>query len=181
MDEGLRLGLVALLPRLRRFGLALTGSPTDADELVQGACERALRRAGQLRDATRLDAWVYGIMRHLWMDEMRSRRVRRHDDLETALEVMGEDGEASASGRITLSKVRQCLDQLPGEQRAVMMLVCVDGLGYREAASILDIPIGTVMSRLSRGRRELHLRLTGTGAAGTVVAMPTLRTRPLAS
>jgi RNA polymerase sigma-70 factor (ECF subfamily) len=172
--EDLRSGLAALLPRLRRFGIALTGSAADADELVQDACERALVRFAQLRDVARLDSWVYGIMRHLWVDEMRWRRVRRHDDLETALKVVGEDGEASASGRITLLKVRQCLDQLPADQRAVMTLVCVDGLTYREAAAILDIPIGTVMSRLSRGRAELHARLAVT--AEKVVAISSMQT-----
>ena len=178
MAEDLRSGLAALVPRLHRFGFALTGSKVDADELVQSACERALGRAGQLRDGARLDAWVYSIMKHLWADEMRSRRQRRHHQLEAALELPGEDGEAAADGRITLLKVRQCLNQLPAEQRTVMVLVCVDGLRYREAATVLDIPIGTVMSRLSRGRRELHARLTGNpGDPETVVAMPMLRTR----
>ena len=178
MAEDLGSRLAALLPRLRRFALALTGSAGDADDLVQGACERALRGAAHLRDATRLDAWIYGIMRHLWIDEMRSRRVRRHDALEAAQEVVGDDGEASANGRITLLRVRRCLEQLPAEQRAVMILVCVDGLAYAEAATVLDIPIGTVMSRLSRGRRELHARLGGDhGRPETLVSLPLLRNR----
>ena len=79
MAEDLRPMLSALLPRLRRFGLALTGSAVEADELVQDACARALQREAQLRDHNRLDAWLYGIMRHLWIDEMRARTRRRHD------------------------------------------------------------------------------------------------------
>ena len=82
MQTDLRTSLAALLPRLRRFGLMLTGSGTDADDLVQATCERVLRRGEQLRDHARLDAWIYGIMRNLWTDEIRSRRVRRHDDME---------------------------------------------------------------------------------------------------
>ena len=79
MGNDLRQALTDLLPRLRRFGLALTGSATDADDLVQNTCERVLRRADQLREHARLDAWLYGIMRNLWIDELRHRKVRRHD------------------------------------------------------------------------------------------------------
>lgn len=71
-NDDLRTSLVALLPRLRRFGLTFTGSATDADDLVQAACERVLSRGGQLRDQARADAWAYGIMRHLWVDKIRS-------------------------------------------------------------------------------------------------------------
>jgi len=151
--------LVALMPRLRRFGLALTGTAADADDLVQNACERALRRGDQLRDQARVDAWVYGIMRHLWIDEVRTRRVRRHDDLETAGNVAGADGEQVAEQRMTLDSVRRVLGSMPAEQRSVLLLVCVDGLSYKEAAEVLGTPIGTVMSRLSRGRQELSARM----------------------
>ena len=147
------------MPRLRRFGLALTGTAADADDLVQSACERALRRGDQLRDQARVDAWIYGIMRHLWIDEVRTRRVRRHDGLETAGDVAGADGEQLADQRMTLDAVRHVLGGMPAEQRSVLMLVCVDGLSYKEAAEVLGAPIGTVMSRLSRGRQELFARL----------------------
>ena len=174
MADDLRSALAALLPRLRRFGLSLTGSAVEADELVQGTCERVLSRIGQLRDPTRLDAWVYGIMRNMWIDEVRSRRLRRHDELSAASDVMGEDGEATAEGRITLEMVRRTLGQLSEEQRSVLVLVCVDGLTYKEAAAVLGIPLGTVMSRLSRARQELHARLTGGGtrAADSVAPFP---------
>ena len=147
------------MPRLRRFGLALTGTAADADDLVQSACERVLRRGDQLRDQARVDAWVYGIMRHLWIDEVRTRKVRRHDDLETAGDVAGADGEQLAEQRMTLDAVRRVLGGMPAEQRSVLLLVCVDGLSYKEAAEVLGTPIGTVMSRLSRGRQELFARL----------------------
>ncbi len=159
MGSDVRAVLVALMPRLRRFGLALTGTAADADDLVQNACERALRRGDQLRDQARVDAWVYGIMRHLWIDEVRTRRVRRHDDLETAGNVAGADGEQVAEQRMTLDSVRRVLGSMPAEQRSVLLLVCVDGLSYKEAAEVLGTPIGTVMSRLSRGRQELSARM----------------------
>ena len=159
MADDLGSALAALLPRLRRFGLALTGSAIDADELVQGTCERVLRRIGQLRDHSRLDAWVYGIMRNMWIDEVRSRQLRRHDELAAAADVVGQDGETVAEVHLTLDSVRRMLNQLPEERRTVLTLVCIDRLSYREAAVVLDIPVGTVMSRLSRARQELHARL----------------------
>ena len=159
MEIDLRANLAALLPRLRRFGLALTGSATDADDLVQNACERVLLRGEQLREQSRLDAWIYGIMRNLWIDETRSRKVRRHDDMDAAANVVGDDGEQVAHGTLTLKAVRQTMASLPAEQRTVLMLVCVDGLRYAEVAEVLGIPIGTVMSRLARARQDLRDRL----------------------
>ncbi len=172
VDEDLRTSLAALAPKLRRFALALTGSNADADDLVQSACERAMRRSDQLREATRLDGWMYGIMRHLWLDEARARRVRRHDDLDHASTTIGTDGEAVAFGRISLGEVRRALALLSADYRCVLTLVCVDGLSYRDAAAVLDIPIGTVMSRLSRARRELQDRLHATKVSGTVTPLP---------
>ncbi len=159
MANDFQLLVTGLLPRLRRFGLALTGSAADADDLVQNACERALRREGQLRDHARADAWIYHIMRNLWVDEVRARRVRAHDTLDAADDVIGLDGAAAAEGHITLAAVRRCLDGMSADHRAVLMLVCVDGLSYREASEILEVPIGTVMSRLSRARLDLHALL----------------------
>lgn len=164
--------VAGLLPRLRRFGLALTGSLADADDLVQAACERALGRAGQLRDHARLDAWIYGIMRNLWTDEVRARRVRSHDSLDDMAEIVGSDGAAAADGQVMLATVRRCLARMSAEHRGVLILVCVDGLSYREAASVLGVPIGTVMSRLSRARHELHALLAARGGANVLTITP---------
>ncbi len=172
MSNDLRQALTSVLPRLRRFGLALTGSASDADGLVQNTCERALRHSDQLRELTRLDAWLYGIMRNLWFDEMRHRKVRRHDDIDAASDVIGEDGQATADGRITLDAVRRAMSQLPADQRTVLMLVCVDGLSYKEAAEVLGIPVGTIMSRLSRARQDLHERLSGPPVPDSVTPFP---------
>jgi RNA polymerase sigma-70 factor (ECF subfamily) len=172
VPDDLRQALTAVLPRLRRFGLALTGSASDADDLVQNTCERALKHADQLRELARVDAWLYGIMRNLWIDEIRHRRVRRHDDIDAASNVIGEDGQATADGRITLDAVRRAMSQLQTDQRTVLMLVCVDGLSYKEAADVLGIPVGTIMSRLSRARQDLHERLTGSAKTETVTRFP---------
>jgi RNA polymerase sigma-70 factor (ECF subfamily) len=162
MADDMRAALVRLLPRLRRFGLALTGSATDADELVQDTCERAIRRGQQLRDGSRLDAWLYGIMRNRWIDEKRWRRIRQHDELDAAAEDVATDGERAVEARMTLAAVRQGLAGLPADYRAVLVLVCVDGLSYQEAADVLGVAIGTVMSRLARGRRALYAAVSGT-------------------
>ena len=164
--------LTGLLPRMRRFGLALTGSAADTDDLVQNACERVLRHRDQLNEVTRLDAWLYGVMRNLWIDETRHRKVRRHDQIEAAADIVGEDGQATVDGRIALAAVRRAMNDMPPEQRTILMLVCVDGLSYKDAAEVLGVPIGTVMSRLSRARLDLHERLSHRPASATVTPFP---------
>ena len=171
-QQELRAALARLLPRLRRFAIALTGSRSDGDDLLQAACERALQRLGQLQVAGRLDSWMYSIMRSIWIDEIRARRVRQHEPIEAAATVVGDRGETAAEGRSTLTAVRRALAELPSEQRAVLTLVCVDGLSYSEAADVLGVPMGTVMSRLARGRQALHERLSErTTAGGTVLRL----------
>jgi RNA polymerase sigma-70 factor, ECF subfamily len=173
----LRQALTAVLPRLYRFGLALTGSRPDADDLVQSTCERVLRHADKFDEVTRLDAWLYEIMRNLWIDEIRHRSVRRHDDIEAASDVIGEDGQATVDGRFNLAAVRQAMGQLPANQRTVLILVCVDGLSYKEAAQVLGIPLGTLMSRLSRARQDLHGRISG-HSADAIIPLSARETGP---
>jgi RNA polymerase sigma-70 factor (ECF subfamily) len=154
LSEQVRLELVSLLPRLRRFGYALTGSTDDGDDLVQSACERALTRLDQFETGTRLDSWMYRIMQNMWVDLRRSPQSRREINAEPAdLEplVVG-DARREVEERLFLAAVRRAVAALPPEQRSVLVVVCVEGLSYREAAQVLDIPIGTVMSRLSRAR-----------------------------
>jgi RNA polymerase sigma-70 factor, ECF subfamily len=152
-DE-LRIAIAALIPRLRRFGIALTGSAPDADDLVRSVCERALREPDRPRHHARLEIWALGIMRTLWDDENRARKPCRHEAPAAA------DGpEATTEDHMTLAAVRRSLAALPAEHRTVLILVCVDGLSYREVAAILDVPIGTVVSRLARGRQALHEQL----------------------
>ena len=164
MTRDLRSELVDLMPRLRRFGLTLTGSPVDADDLVQSACERALSRGSQLYNETKIGAWMYMIMRNLWIDEIRARRTHLHDKIETAHDVVGDDGEALAERSNAWAAVRRALAELPAQQRVTLTLICVDGMSYKEAAEILDIPVGTLASRVARGRQALHERLAGAPA-----------------
>jgi RNA polymerase sigma-70 factor (ECF subfamily) len=154
--------IVALLPRLRRFGYGLTGSLDEGDDLVQAACERALEHLGQWQAGTRLDSWMFRIMQTIWIDRMRARK--RHgevQDPDLLAAVEGDDGRRIAESRITLKAVRAAIGRLPDEQRAVLMLVAIDGMSYKEAAATLGIPIGTVMSRLARARRHLDADLGG--------------------
>ena len=115
---------------------------------------------------------MYSIMRSVWIDELRSRRVRRHEPIEAAETVVGDQGERTTEGRLTLASVRRALAELPEDQRTVLILVCVDGLSYKEAAGVLGIAIGTVMSRLARGRQALHDKLGERPAGnGTVLRL----------
>jgi len=150
--------LVALLPRARRFALALTGSHADAEDLVQSAILRALRRQETWRPGTRLDSWLFKIIQNLWRDDLRAMR-RKAPHIELAPALPGEDGRAVASSRLDLADVATALNALPAEQRAVIALVVLDGMSYQEAADALHIPLGTIMSRLARARAALAARL----------------------
>jgi RNA polymerase sigma-70 factor (ECF subfamily) len=151
--------LIALLPRLRRFAHSLSRSPADADDLTQATIERALRSRDQWLPGTRLDSWAYRIMRNLWIDTARSRvRKEKFEASPEEAERHGEDGAIEASAE--LARVMSAMQQLPDEQREVVSLILIEGFGYREAAELLDLPIGTVSSRLVRGRTTL-LALVG--------------------
>jgi len=147
--------LPALLPRLRRYALALCQSPALADDLVQGACERALAQPHMWTPGTRLDAWLFRIMRNIWIDGLRRARL----EVEVQASQLGPDGacdgEREALGRIECSEVAAKIQHLPWEQREVLLLACVDDMSYREVADVLGVPIGTVMSRLARARKRL--------------------------
>jgi RNA polymerase sigma-70 factor (ECF subfamily) len=148
--------LIPFLPRLRRFALTLCRSPHHADDLVQSACERALSSAAQFQQGTRFDAWMFRILRNLWIDDLRRQRTRGpEDDITEREDLIGSSGESQAEARLFLKDVAGAIDELADEQREVLLLVCVEELSYREAAEILDVPIGTIMSRLARARRAL--------------------------
>lgn len=162
MTDELRTRMVELLPRLRRFAVALTGDLDQADDLVQETCMRALSRVEQWQPGTRLDSWMYRIAQNLWFDRTRARKVRGEQvNVEAAEALTGADGREVVESRLTLQAVSAALGHLPDEQRVLIALVCIDGLSYKEAADITQTPIGTVMSRLARARRELHARLEG--------------------
>lgn len=156
--------LVAFLPNMRRFAISLCRSRVQADDLVQAACERALAAADSFDPATRFDAWVFRILRNLWIDDLRRQKVAGPMvDVEAAAGVSVASGEAASEARFALEKVVRALQALPPEQREVLVLVCIEDFSYREAADVLSVPIGTVMSRLARGRKALA-ELTGINA-----------------
>jgi RNA polymerase sigma-70 factor (ECF subfamily) len=173
MPDDVRKEMVALLPRLRRFAYSLSGSLDEADDLVQAACERALARLGQFEPGSRLDSWMFRIVQTTWIDRLRSARRRKTTDDPEA--VMNQSFDAriheQTEARAALGIVREEIGRLPEEQRSVLALVAIDGMTYQEAADVLSIPIGTVMSRLARARRKLGEALErprpATGAAGT--------------
>jgi RNA polymerase sigma-70 factor, ECF subfamily len=155
-DSAFQRDLVALVPRLRRFAYALTGSTDTGDDLVQGACERALRNAGRFEPGTRMDSWMFRIIQNLWLDDRRRRKVRG-TEIDPDLAAIADGGLAArqAEDRLTLARVRAGVDTLPPDQRAVLVMVAIEGLSYRETAETLDVPLGTVMSRLARARAKL--------------------------
>jgi RNA polymerase sigma-70 factor (ECF subfamily) len=149
--------LVTLLPRLRRFARTLTRNPHDADDLVQVALERALARAHQLRPDAALAGWVFGILRHAWIDELRARarRERVFAPEESGLHV-GDAGQGAQAERLA---VQDAMGRLPQEQRLAVALVLIEGLSYKEAAHVMEVPIGTLTSRLARAREALQAML----------------------
>ena len=149
--------LVAMLPRLRRFARSLSRNQHDADDLVQVAIERALRGREQFREGANLGSWMFGIMKNAWIDARRARGRRG--------EVMLPDdsGEhpavAPSDTSTTLWDVSDAMNKLPEDQRLAVALVLVEGMTYQEAATVLEVPIGTLTSRLARGRSALAAEL----------------------
>lgn len=146
-----------LLPRLRRFARALTHHPQDADDLVQLAVERALARRDHWRPESSLANWLMTIIRNAWIDEQRLRS--RRDAVVVPVDDAADVSDSGTDGEIELWWIQDALGRLPEEQRLAVALVLVEGLAYREAALVLEIPIGTLMSRLARGRVALQQML----------------------
>jgi RNA polymerase sigma-70 factor, ECF subfamily len=154
-DQELSMALPALLPRLWSFALRLAVDPDDAADLVQRACVRALERRHQLRPGSSTLSWLFSIVHSVWLNEVRARQIRRHASIRWT-EDLGSIGAASSTPNPEVDVFHQqivaAVERLPNAQRAVMLLVAVEGLSYREAADVLEVPIGTVMSRLARAR-----------------------------
>ena len=154
--------IVALLPRLRRFASGLTGSVQDGDDVVQAACLRALERYHQWEPGTRLDSWMFRIIRNLWLDRGKSawnRLVR--SDPDALVEIADHTAGREIEARDELSHARSAIAALPEAQREVLLLVTVEGLTYEAAADVLGVPLGTVMSRLARARVAVARRVRG--------------------
>jgi len=154
-DTDIRAELSQHLPRLWRYGLVLARQRHVADDLVQATCVRALERAGQFLPGTRLDRWLMSIMHSIWLNEIRSQRVRQGQGFVDADEALSFDGEEQAQNQVLASQVIKLVNALPEAQRETVFLAYVEGLSYREIAEILEVPMGTVMSRLAAGRVKL--------------------------
>lgn len=151
----MRTGLGDVYPRLWRFALSLTGSRAGADDLAQKTCTRALERGEQFDPETYLDRWMLTMARRIWLNELRADAVRRGNGL-IQVEEMDIAGEnLSAEANIYAGEVFNAIRHLPEAQRETVMLVYVEGFAYREAAEMLDVPIGTVMSRLAAARKTI--------------------------
>lgn len=127
---------------------------------MQSTVERALTRLDKWNDGTRLDSWLFRMMQNLWIDQVRARRIRGSApaDFDPAT-IPGVDGRDTVESKLILQDTLQAVMALPDDQRAVMVLVVVEGFSYRDAAEVLEIPIGTVMSRLARARASLEQAL----------------------
>lgn len=162
-----RCDIVALLPRLRRLAWAISRSDQDVDDLLQLTVERALARSDSWLPGTRLDLWVFRIMKNLWIDEIRTRNRwgRLVERLPDADEI-GDDGSAADAllDASELTRIREMVETLPDEQRVAVKLVLLGEHSYAEAAAILEIPEGTLTSRLARGRAALLRHYQGRGA-----------------
>jgi RNA polymerase sigma-70 factor, ECF subfamily len=154
--DGLRAELIALLPRLRRLARALARHAQDADDLVQTAIERALAHSSQLRAGAPVGAWLFGILRNAWIDEQRART--RRGRLLAPDQAVEEVADAQSAPAEALA-VQDAVARLPEEQRLAVALVLVEGLSYKEAAHIMEVPIGTLTSRLARAREALQAML----------------------
>jgi RNA polymerase sigma-70 factor, ECF subfamily len=161
-NADIRNQIVALLPRLRRFCMAIAGGRDAGDDLVQATVERALLRSDQWQQGTRLDSWMFRIAQNIRIDLARATKVRGVQiDVDELVSLKGDDGLLIVEARSDLAAAQAGMAALPEDQRALMALVVLDGQSYKDAAEILDIPIGTVMSRLARARRSIDTHVHG--------------------
>ena len=150
-----RSGLEQCLARLWRYAVVLSSSRDAADDLVQAACLRAIERADQFASGTRIDRWLFAILRSIWLNEIRARRIREGGGLVDAEEALTVDGAHDIEMNILTTEVLRVIGRLPEAQRETALLVYAEGYTYAEAATALGIPIGTIMSRLATVRAAL--------------------------
>ncbi len=173
--ERLRSQLIEYLPRMRRFAHGLVRDPDQADDLVQEACERALERLHQFRAGSRLDSWLYRIIHTRWIDGLRKNKTRSAH-LTLLKRSAGESSRTShaqSSGIEAAMDAKSALAMLPEDQRAAILLVVIEGYSYAEAASVMNVPAGTVASRVARARAVMnHILKSGRRKALRPVASP---------
>ncbi len=152
-------GIPAIFPRLWRYCLVLTASHDRADDLAQSVCLRALQKADQYQKGSELDRWLFRIAKNMWLNEVRAEVVRQGGGLHPIEEVeLPDRADNSPEWNIINKDLLSGVLALPEAQRMVVALVYIEGYSYKEAAELLNIPIGTVMSRLSVARGSLSQR-----------------------
>ena len=151
----MRAGLESSLAPLWRYALVLSRAHDAADGLVQATCLRAIERADQFVPGTRIDRWLFAILRSIWFSEIRSQRIREGGSFVDAEDALISDGARAMETNITASTVLRGIGGLPQVQRETILLVYAEGYSYAEAAAALGVPIGTIMSRLAAGRAAL--------------------------
>jgi RNA polymerase sigma-70 factor (ECF subfamily) len=162
--EDLSSVLPDMLPRLWAFALRISGDRHDAEDLVQRACLRALERSHQLLPDSSPLSWMFSIIQSIWINELRARSVRSRSRLEwhdSFLETVADPYARTPEDDVMNRQIVSTVEQLPEAQRVVMLLVAVEGLSYSEAAQALGVPIGTIMSRLSRARQTIGALFSG--------------------
>lgn len=160
-EEALRQEIVSFLPRLRRFARSLARDPDRADDLVQAACQRALERLHQVREGTRIDSWLYRIIYTRWIDKVRRGKTRSANLVVlTSEDVPAATGAKEGKDLATALDIKKAFEKLSAEHHAAITLVSVEGYSYEEAASVLDVPVGTVASRVARARTMLGRLMT---------------------
>jgi RNA polymerase sigma-70 factor, ECF subfamily len=151
--------MVALLPRLWRFAMSQSRQRIVAEDLVQQTCQRALERRSQFVPGTRLDHWMFAILASVWKNHLRAEKVRRGLGTLDAADLWDDGQIGQADDAILKSQLMTAVTALPEWQRGPVFLVYVEQLSYQEAAEVLDIPLGTVMSRLAAAKAALAAKL----------------------
>jgi RNA polymerase sigma factor (sigma-70 family) len=159
MNEAQR--LVELIPRLRRYARALVGDRATADDLVQDTLERAWAKLHLYRRGTDLRAWLFTVMHNVHVNRVRAARIT--DPLDDEMPELAQ--RAPQGDALMVRDLDRAITRLPAEQRAVLLLVTLEEMSYEQVAGALGIPIGTVMSRLSRARDKLRAMMLGQPAA----------------
>jgi RNA polymerase sigma-70 factor (ECF subfamily) len=154
--------IVELIPRLRRYARALAGERTAADDLVQDTLERAWSKLHLYRRGTDLRAWLFTVMHNVYVNQRRAARPSTplDDEIQELAQPVRE------TDTLVLRDLDAAIRRLPPEQREVLLLVALEDMSYAEAAEALEIPIGTVMSRLARAREKLRAMLSGLPPGG---------------
>ncbi len=167
--------MVGLLPRLRRYALTLASNEFDADDLLQVTIERALTRSHQFHYSQNPDRWMFTIMSSVWKNDLRARAIRQGKGFVDPETLSHASFESHPESNVLYGEVLKMVGRLPEIQREVVVLVYAEGFKYSEVARILNVPIGTIMSRISRARTTLSTQFGSNDVTGDVTAMEGLR------